>query len=147
MCRVCPEGEWVLLLRGCGETFFNEGKKRRMKASQETGVRAVVSVSEMFGRIIEVCRERRITPNQMACLSVLERGPLLMTGISEALRQTTAAATGMIDKLEQMRLVERYRTAEDRRVVWVKMTERGGAVLDELRRRLAGEAVPALAEV
>jgi DNA-binding MarR family transcriptional regulator len=75
-------------------------------------------------------------------LTVLEAdGPLAMSKLAEALDVSVASATGIVDRMEQRGLVERRREPDDRRVVLVHPTDKGGAVfLDmamERRKHLA----------
>jgi len=67
-------------------------------------------------------------------LTVLDvDGSLPMRALAEALDVSQASATGIVDRMEQRRLVERRRDDEDRRVIRVALTEDG-------RRLIAGIA-------
>jgi DNA-binding MarR family transcriptional regulator len=74
-------------------------------------------------------------------LTVLDiDGPLPMRALAEALDVSQASATGIIDRMEQRRLVERRREDEDRRVIRVALTDDGRrlieGVAEERRERL-----------
>ena len=74
-------------------------------------------------------------------LTVLESsGPLPMGRLAEALDVSVAAATGIVDRMEERRLVERRPGPDDRRVVLVHATRRGARVFEALggerRKRL-----------
>jgi DNA-binding MarR family transcriptional regulator len=45
--------------------------------------------------------------------------------------------TRLVDRLEKSGLVQRFRTEEDRRVIYVRLTEAGLAMIDELAQPLA----------
>jgi DNA-binding MarR family transcriptional regulator len=52
-------------------------------------------------------------------------GKAKITEIAERFCITPSAATAMVDKLEEEDLVARHKNKEDRRVVWVNLTEKG----------------------
>ncbi len=58
---------------------------------------------------------------------------LSMTEISEKMNHTTAAATGLVDRLENLGYVERMHASDDRRKVLVKITEKGGSLVGRIR--------------
>jgi len=45
-----------------------------------------------------------------------------MTDIAKKMGHSTAAATGLVDRLEKLGFVERMHSAEDRRKVFVRIT-------------------------
>jgi DNA-binding MarR family transcriptional regulator len=71
---------------------------------------------------------------QFFLLTALERGEsLTMSEIAVRMRHTTAAATGLVDRLEALGYVERAHSTEDRRKVMVKITERGSALVGQIK--------------
>jgi DNA-binding MarR family transcriptional regulator len=73
-------------------------------------------------------------------LATLESdGALPMGKVAEALDVSVASATGIIDRMEQRGLVERGHQPDDRRIVLVRPTPAGRAVLSDLdEHRRAG---------
>jgi DNA-binding MarR family transcriptional regulator len=68
-------------------------------------------------------------------LTILElEGPLPMSRLAEQLDVSVASATGIVDRMEQRRLIERRHDEADRRVVSVHPTRLGGEVFARLRR-------------
>lgn len=63
---------------------------------------------------------------------LLNHGASSMGDIAECLNLTHGAVTGVVDRLEGRDFVERIYPAEDRRMVKVKLTEAGEAVLTEI---------------
>ena len=59
---------------------------------------------------------------------------LTMTDISKKMGHSTAAATGLVDRLEKLGYVERLHAAEDRRKVMVQITQKGVEIVNELKR-------------
>jgi Transcriptional regulators len=55
-----------------------------------------------------------------------------MIELAKELLVTQPAVTALIDSLEERGLVERTRSNEDRRVVFVRITEKGSQVLKEI---------------
>jgi DNA-binding MarR family transcriptional regulator len=71
------------------------------------------------------------------CLDILgTRGPMTAGQLAEAVRVTTGAVTGVLDRLETAGLVRRVRDTQDRRKVIVEVTDEvtrlGGPVYDPL---------------
>lgn len=62
---------------------------------------------------------------------------LTMTDISRKMGHSTAAATGLVDRLEKLGYVERVHAADDRRKVLVKITPKGLALVQQQRDNIA----------
>jgi MarR family transcriptional regulator, organic hydroperoxide resistance regulator len=102
---------------------------------------ALVELSEAWSRL-----SRRVTldfkdspssvpPAQGNLLRLLNyMGPQRMSDIAGFLEISLGGCTAMVDRAIDAGLVERYRDEEDRRVVWVQLTEKGNQTLDEMRR-------------
>ena len=61
-------------------------------------------------------------------------GPLSMSTIAEKMSHTTAAATGLVDRLEKLGYVQRTHDVRDRRKVLVKITEKGKSLVGMIRQ-------------
>jgi len=73
---------------------------------------------------------------ELYALKVLEkRGGCKMIELAKELLVTQPAVTALIDSLEERGLVERTRSNEDRRVVFVRITEKGSQVLKEIVKK------------
>jgi len=87
---------------------------------------------------------RELSASQAYLLEWLQcRGPQKVSDLAEALGTTLSAVTALVDKLANCGYVIRRRSAEDRRVVYVHITEKGSECLRQLRqqRRLMLERV------
>ena len=62
---------------------------------------------------------------------------LTMTNISQKMGHSTAAATGLVDRLEKLGYVQRLHAAEDRRKVMVQITRKGLALVNRMRDGIA----------
>jgi len=63
-----------------------------------------------------------------------QRQALSMSEIAEKMSHSTAAATGLVDRLEKLNYVQRIRAANDRRKVLVKITKKGTALVERIRQ-------------
>ena len=59
---------------------------------------------------------------------------LTMSDIAKKMGHSTAAATGLVDRLEKLGYVERRHAADDRRKVMVQITNKGESLVKSLRR-------------
>jgi len=59
---------------------------------------------------------------------------LSMTEIAGRMSHSTAAATGLVDRLENLGFVQRVAWARDRRKVLVRITRKGGVLVEKIRR-------------
>lgn len=85
--------------------------------------------------------ELDLTPQQYNVLRILQATsprPLPTLKISERLISRAPDITRMIDKLQQRGFVDRVRSEEDRRTVFVTITDAGKQLLDELQGRSRG---------
>lgn len=57
-----------------------------------------------------------------------------MTEIAEKMSHTTAAATGLVDRLENLGYVQRTHAESDRRKVLVRITPKGEQLVDRIRQ-------------
>jgi DNA-binding MarR family transcriptional regulator len=60
------------------------------------------------------------------------RGELTMTEIAKKMGHTTAAATGLVDRLEKLGHVQRCHGTKDRRKILVKITASGERIVGEV---------------
>lgn len=83
----------------------------------------------------ELVRGRLSFP-QFLLLSFLaqEPEPLTMTEVARRMKHTTAAATGLVDRLEKLGHITRKQGPTDRRKVMVVITEKGHAMVQEIRQ-------------
>ena len=71
---------------------------------------------------------------QYFLLGFLElKGELTMTEIAKKMGHTTAAATGLVDRLEKLGHVERGHAKNDRRKILVRITPSGKRIVSEVR--------------
>jgi DNA-binding MarR family transcriptional regulator len=71
---------------------------------------------------------------------------LTMTDIARKMGHSTAAATGLVDRLEKLGYVERMHAADDRRKVMVRITSKGLDLVAKLRGALQDRVAEAMHE-
>ena len=74
-----------------------------------------------------------LTGPQLTVIKLLESfDNLSLSSLSERIRAQNSTVTGIIDRMEREGLVVRARSKEDRRVVHIKLTERGGKIARDI---------------
>ena len=71
---------------------------------------------------------------------------LTMTDIARKMGHSTAAATGLVDRLEKLGYMERTHAIDDRRKVLVRITSRGLELVSRLRDELQSQVAAAMSE-
>jgi DNA-binding MarR family transcriptional regulator len=84
-----------------------------------------------FGRLF---REHNLTHSQYNVLRILrgEGKPMPCQEIGDRMIQVVPAMTGLLDRLEKQGLVQRERCTEDRRVVYVELTDAAKEILKRM---------------
>ncbi len=80
----------------------------------------------------------KISFPQFFLLTSLEADEYLtMSSIAQKMGHSTAAATGLIDRLEELGYVERGNAANDRRKIIVKITDKGRQLVASMRQEIS----------
>lgn len=67
-----------------------------------------------------------ITVPQIICLyEIFEKGAMTITVLSKSVHLTSSTLVGIIDRLEEKKLVTRRRDVADRRAIFIDITEKG----------------------
>ncbi|MGF1655924.1 MAG: MarR family winged helix-turn-helix transcriptional regulator [Verrucomicrobiales bacterium] len=78
----------------------------------------------------------KVSWGQIHLLQALEiEDKLTMSHIAKLMGHTTAAATGLVDRLETMGYVNRVHSTEDRRRVYCNITKKGSGLLNRVINR------------
>lgn len=96
----------------------------------------VLALQRSFiSRLSETLAEGQVSFPQFFMLShITVQDGLSMTEIAERMNHTTAAATGLVDRLEKFGYVERTTAAHDRRKVIVRIKPKGSALVARIRQ-------------
>jgi DNA-binding MarR family transcriptional regulator len=82
----------------------------------------------------EFARRASLTGPQLTVIKMLEGiGDLSLSELSERIRAQNSTVTGIIDRMEREGLVVRARSTEDRRVVKIKLTDKGARLAKEIQ--------------
>ncbi len=103
---------------------------------QELAERIITEFRAAFRELRCIGSERMLrqglSMSHLHAMSVLERhGEMPMSRFAEQLDVSLSNATGLVDRMEERGWIERYRVPDDRRVVMVRITDPGRAVLAE----------------
>lgn len=95
-------------------------------------------LDSLLSQIGQLSRRRKpdhtLTFGQFAVLRMLfQNGPMSMGSIATTLAMSLAGATGIVDRLFNQGLVKRTRLRDDRRVVWVNLSETGYEQMQRLQ--------------
>jgi DNA-binding MarR family transcriptional regulator len=77
-------------------------------------------------------RKHKLNLSQAITILLLEEEFMTTNHITRKIGLTSAAMTGIIDKLESMRLVFRQRNKYDRRAITIGLTDRGREVAHDI---------------
>ena len=72
---------------------------------------------------------------------------LTMTDIAKKMGHSTAAATGLVDRLEKLGYVQRLHASDDRRKVMVQITRKGIDLVDKMREDIVENLVEVMADM
>jgi DNA-binding MarR family transcriptional regulator len=136
-----------------GGRLQKELKKRRpFDSPEQEAALNIARTADRFGICFaRLFREYGLTPSQYNVLRSLrgEGKPLPILEVADRLLAAVPGITGLIDRLEGMGLLARRRCTEDRRVVFVAITDKGLELLGQLdgpeaalHKRLIGHLSP-----
>jgi DNA-binding MarR family transcriptional regulator len=137
-----------------GGRLQKELKKRRpFDSPEQEAILNIARTADRFGICLaRLFREYGLTPSQYNVLRILrgEGKPLPILEVADRMLAAVPGITGLIDRLEGMGLIARRRCTEDRRVVFVAITDKGLELLGRLdgpeaalHKRLIGHLSPA----
>jgi len=96
----------------------------------------------------KVERETGITgPQLWAIKTIHESSPVNVSDLANKLYLHPTTVVGIIDRLEKQNLVERRRSKDDRRVVWIGLTDKGNDLVKSAPEVVQGLLVSGLEEI
>ena len=75
---------------------------------------------------------RLTTPQLKSLLYVTRHGKVNLSGLASGIGVTPANVTGIVDRLVQQGLLTRTSDSDDRRVLWLGVTDKGKALVEDL---------------
>lgn len=82
----------------------------------------------------QLSRGRVSFPQYFLLAHIATNRELSMSDIAERMSHSTAAATGLVDRLENLNYVQRTPSLRDRRKVLVRITKKGGLLVESIRQ-------------
>jgi DNA-binding MarR family transcriptional regulator len=93
-------------------------------------------------RFFAMSQEFELAPQQMIALRILGGGPRKMSELAQALVCDNSNVTGIVDRLEERKLVRREAAEGDRRVKLLVLTKEGERMRVEITKRMAEPPPP-----
>ena len=93
----------------------------------------------------ELTQDKISYPQFFLLTYLAEEESLSMSNIARMMGHSTAAATGMVDKLQELGHLKRYTAAADRRKIMVRITEQGLDLVERMRGNIARDIADIMA--
>lgn len=106
-------------------------------------IRRIIRAVEMYSKKLSSCH--KITGPQLVCLlTIREHAPITASRIAKNVHLSPSTVVGVLDRLEEKELISRERDHEDRRRVYVKLTDTGHALAKQAPSPLQDRLTQAL---
>jgi DNA-binding MarR family transcriptional regulator len=93
-------------------------------------IRRIIRGVDLYSK--QLTASSRITTPQLMCLlAVVKAGTMTATSISREIHVSPSTVVGILDRLEEKKLIQRQRNRDDRRVVAVIATDEGRRTAEE----------------
>lgn len=87
-------------------------------------LRRIIRAIELHSK--KLTSQYKITPAQIICLqTIIKEGPLTLAAIASKVHLSPSTVVGIIDRLEEKKLVKREKATKDRRQLQILATEEG----------------------
>src|SRR5215213_5916005 len=117
-----------------------------LRADAERLSHIILEMQRCF--VLHLCKELapgNVSFPQFFLLAYLERKEVLsMSEIAKKMGHTTAAASGLVARLENLRYLMRSAARDDRRKVMVCITPKGSALVRRIREEMVGNIMKIL---
>jgi DNA-binding MarR family transcriptional regulator len=116
-----------------GQPLTEQNPTLRADAERLADVLSVLQRCFLLRLSQDLARGNVSFPQYLLLGFLVQQEQLTMTEIASKMGHTTAAATGLVDRLEKLGLVLRVHAQEDRRKVFVRPTPEGCALVASVR--------------
>src|ERR1700751_1215297 len=128
------------------ETALAQSPSNEFRADAERLSSIVLEMQRCF--VLHLCKELapgNVSFPQFFLLTYLDQKEVLtMSAIAQKMGHTTAAASGLVARLENLGFVVRSVARDDRRKVMVCITPKGSALVRRIREEMVGNIVKIL---
>lgn len=112
-------------------------KKIKLSKNQELALKTYTKMMRAAGTVTSKMHQHlaphRLTPSQLGVLEALYHlGPLSQRDIGNKILKTSGNITLVVDNLEKRRLVKREKVPQDRRMMQVKLTDKGRQLIEDI---------------
>lgn len=122
-------------------------EKQKAQEAQQLADFVLFSQRSCILRLSPELTKGKVSYPQFFLLTYLaEEECLSMSNIAKMMGHSTAAATGMVDKLQELGHLKRYTAAADRRKIMVRITEQGRALVAQMRSNIAADLAQMMAK-
>ena len=112
---------------------LRDDERMRRDAERLADIFTILQRSFLLSLSKELTRGNVSFPQYFLLGFLAQKGELTMTEIARKMGHTTAAATGLVDRLEKLGHVQRGHAKDDRRKILVKITPSGRQIVCEVR--------------
>jgi DNA-binding MarR family transcriptional regulator len=119
----------------------------RPEAERLTDIIAVLQRKFLSNLSKELARGNVSFPQYFLLGYLTQQHSLTMSEIAQKMGHTTAAATGLVDRLEALGYVRRAHAQDDRRKIHVHITDSGGALVAGIREDMIGNLMRMMAQL
>ena len=127
-------------------TAFARSPTDEIRADAERLSNIILEMQRCF--VLRLCKQLapgNVSFAQFFLLAYLDRKEVLtMSEIAKKMGHTTAAASGLVTRLENLRYVIRSAARDDRRKVMVCITPKGSALVRRIREEMVGNIMKIL---
>ena len=122
-------------------------EKQHAQEAQQLADFVLFSQRSCILRLSPELTKGKVSYPQFFLLTYLaEEECLSMSNSAKMMGHSTAAATGMVDKLQELGHLKRYTAAADRRKIMVRITEQGRALVAQMRSSIAADLAQMMAK-
>ena len=126
---------------------FREDGKIRADAERLADIFTVLQRCFLLNLSKELARGNVSFPQYFLLGFLTNQNQLTMTEIAQKMGHTTAAATGLVDRLEKLGLARRTHARDDRRKIRVQATAAGAALVSEVREDMISNLIKMMAHL
>ncbi len=130
-------------------TVYQRSKTDTLRADAERLAYIIMEMQRCFVlRLSKELAPGNVSFPQFFLLAYLDQKEVLtMSAIAQKMGHTTAAASGLVARLENLGYVMRSHASDDRRKVMVCITPRGSALVLRIREEMVGNVMKVMAHL
>ena len=97
-----------------------------------------LAIEREMGSVVRRQMQEDLTNDQYYVLqTIMQRGPCTSSELAETFKVVKSSITAIVTRLVDRGLIERTRSEEDRREVYLSLTERGRRIAEQVEQRIS----------